>query len=251
MYVPSKKCFPSGWKATAHTPAAPPSRTILVLWPNQIVSVLHHSSEIPPTGLCRRHPQKWSVNVDFDLEVVSRHEVTRGTQQVCLKCPFISCVYKAPRVPGRSCLVLGSQLGTRRGEQVIGSCCRDLPGSSEGVTGRPARRVYISADFISRRLMGWRPSTTNVRLIKEHRDAFFGRASRVAEEKRHRTMPFSNLSTNDASLGCQSHEMGHLYVFSHPRTWTRSRERKASRPPDVDRDNATTPLQVSVASSTQ
>ena len=48
-------------------------------------------------------------------------------------------------------------------------------------------------------------------------------------------MTFSNLSTTDAGLGFQSHEMDHLYVVSHPRTWTQSRES-----PDVDRDNATT-----------
>ena len=61
-------------------------------------------------------------------------------------CPFMWCVRKAPRVPGRSCL-LGSQLGTRRDDQVIGECCRDLPSSSEGVTGKPAHREYISVDY--------------------------------------------------------------------------------------------------------
>ena len=59
---------------------------------------------------------------------------------------------KPPRVPGRSCL-LGSQLGTGRDDQVIGECCHDLPTSSEGVTGKLAHHVYISVDYIWRRLM--------------------------------------------------------------------------------------------------
>ena len=32
------------------------------------------------------------------------------------------------------------------GDQVIGECCRALPSSSEGVTGKPAHRAYISVD---------------------------------------------------------------------------------------------------------
>ena len=81
------------------------------------------------------------MNVDFDLEG-SRNEVARGTQSSDAR-PFMWRVlsYKAPRAPGRSCL-LGSQLGTRRDDQVIGECCRDLRSSSEGVTGKPAHRAY-------------------------------------------------------------------------------------------------------------
>ena len=46
--------------------------------------------------------------------------------------PFISCVYKAPRVPGRSCL-LGIPVRYSAGEQVIDSYCQVHPKASLGL----------------------------------------------------------------------------------------------------------------------
>ena len=121
-------------------------------------------------------------------------------------CPFMWCVCKAPRVPRRSCL-LESQLGTRQADQVIGECCRDLPSSSEGVTGKPAHRAHTSVDH-SDRLPLYSSSNKKGR--------FCGRASRVAV--RHGRMTFSNLSTIiHARLACKSYHVDHLYVIL--RTW--------------------------------
>ena len=90
------------------------------------------------------------------------------------------CVYKAPRVPGRSYYLLGSQSGTRRDDQVIGECCHDLPRSSEGLMVCTSLLTIDTADC-GDRLPLYSSSNKN------------DRASRVAV--RHGRMTFSNLST--------------------------------------------------------
>ena len=69
----------------------------------------------------------------------------RGTSQCYRACSFIWFGDKAPRVIGAHAYSVTS----RWDNHLIVECCRDLPSSSIGVTGKPAHCVYISTDFIS------------------------------------------------------------------------------------------------------